>query len=321
MSITLLFLIVLVVTIAVLLLVMRPTKVEKSVAGRLENFGRVTEGHDAPADPEDILKSDKLSDVPWVDFLLKRLELSRRLQELISQSGSNWTVGRVLAGAAVLAVGVGWFSRFWISSVAVRLVLAAIAAAAPFLYLQYQRGARFRKFNALLPDALDLMSRALKAGHSIVSAVEMVGLEIAEPVGPEFRRTFEEQNFGLPLRDAMFNLGKRVPITDLQFIITAVLVQKETGGNLIEVMDKAATVLRERMRLHGQIRIYTAQGRLTGWILCALPFILFLLMSFLNPGYVKVLTEDPLGQKLTIGGIVLMAFGVWMIRKIVEIKV
>ncbi len=221
----------------------------------------------------------------------------------------------------MLAVAVAWLSGFWIDNIIIRLVLGAVAASSPFVYLHYLRSSRFRKFNALLPDALDLMSRALKAGHSIVSAVEMVGVEIAAPVGPEFRRTFEEQNFGLPLREAMTGLGKRIPIPDLQFIITAILVQKETGGNLIEVMDKAAAVLRDRMRLHGQIRIYTAQGRLTGWILCALPFILFILMNFLNPGYAKVLVEDPLGQKLTIGGVVLMAFGVWMIRKIVEIKV
>ncbi len=318
--IALLFLIVLIATFAVVLLVTRPSKTEQSVAVRLENI-RSAEGGGTTAAPEDILKSDKLSDVPWVAWLLRHLDLSRRLQELLAQSGSNGTVGRVVAGAAVLALIVAVFSRFWISNIIIRLVMGVFAAAAPFFYLQYQRSARFRKFNALLPDALDLMSRALKAGHSIVSAVEMVGAEIAAPVGPEFRRTFEEQNFGLPLREAMLSLGKRVPIPDLQFIITAILVQKETGGNLIEVMDKAAAVLRDRMRLQGQIRIYTAQGRLTGWILCALPFVLFILISFVNPTYAKVLTEDPQGQKMAIGGIVLMAIGVWMIRKIVEIKV
>ncbi len=321
MSITLLFLIVLLASFGILLLVTRPSKTEQSVATRLEKIGRPTEVGSAPAEPEDILKSDKLSDMPWLDLILKRLELSRRLQELLSQSGSEWTVGRVLAGAAVLAVGVGFFTQFWIDSIILRVILGAIAGAAPFLYLQYKRSARFSKFNALLPDALDLMSRALKAGHSIVSAVEMVANEIAEPLGPEFRRTFEEQNFGLPLREAMVGLGHRVPISDLQFVITAILVQKETGGNLIEVMDKAAAVLRDRMRLQGQIRIYTAQGRLTGWILCGLPFILFVIMNFLNPGYAKVLLNDPLGQKLTIAGIVLMAIGVWVMRRIVEIKV
>lgn len=317
----LLFIIVLLATFVILLLVTRPTKTEQSVTARLDDIGRHAEIADTAATPDDILKSDKLSDMPWLDLILKRLELSRRLQELLSQSGSDWTVGRVLAGAAVLGVGVGWFTRFWIDSIILRLILGAIAASAPFFYLQYRRSARFNKFNALLPDALDLMSRALKAGHSIVSAVEMVGNEISEPLGPEFRRTFEEQNFGLPLREAMLSLGHRVPIPDLQFVLTAILVQKETGGNLIEVMDKAAAVLRDRMRLHGQIRIYTAQGRLTGWILCGLPFILFIIMNFLNPGYAKVLLEDPLGQKITIVGLVLMALGVWVIRRIVEIKV
>jgi tight adherence protein B len=318
----LLFIIVLLVTFAVLLLVTRPTKTEQSVATRLENIGRHTDlAAPTAAGPEDILKSDKLSDVPWLDLILKRLELSQRLQELISQSGSDWTVGRVLAGAGVLAVGVAWFTGFWVQNIVFRLVLGAMAAAAPFFYLTYKRSIRFSKFNALLPDALDLMSRALKAGHSIVSAVEMVGNEISAPLGPEFRRTFEEQNFGLPLREAMLSLGHRVPIPDLQFVLTAILVQKETGGNLIEVMDKAAAVLRDRMRLQGQIRIYTAQGRLTGWILCGLPFILFLLMNFLNPGYARILLDDPFGQKLAIAGIVLMAIGVWVMRRIIEIKV
>jgi tight adherence protein B len=140
-------------------------------------------------------------------------------------------------------------------------------------------------------------------------------------VGSEFRRVFEEQNFGLPIREALLNLAKRVPVPDLQFLVTAMLVQKETGGNLAEVLDKAGAVIRERSRLLGQLRIYTAQGRLTGWILGLLPFIVFGLMNFLNPGYARALIDDPTGRMFIWGGLGLMVIGVWLIRKIVDIRV
>jgi tight adherence protein B len=149
----------------------------------------------------------------------------------------------------------------------------------------------------------------------------MVSKEIADPVGTEFRRVFEEQNFGLPIREALLNLANRVPVPDLQFLVTAMLVQKETGGNLAEVLDKTGSVIRERSRLLGQLRIYTAQGRMTGWILGLLPFIVFLLMNFVNPSYARTLINDPMGRKAIWLGLGLMIIGVWMIRKIVDIKV
>jgi tight adherence protein B len=165
------------------------------------------------------------------------------------------------------------------------------------------------------------MGRALRAGHAVTAAIEMVGREIPDPVGAEFRRVFEEQNFGLPLREALLNLAKRIPVPDLQFLVTAMLVQKETGGNLAEVLDKAGVVIRERSRLLGQLKIYTAQGRMTGWILGLLPFILFVLMSLINPDYAHTLLNDPVGIKAVWGGLAWMAIGVMMIRKIVDIKV
>jgi tight adherence protein B len=149
----------------------------------------------------------------------------------------------------------------------------------------------------------------------------MVSREIPDPVGSEFRRVFEEQNFGLPIREALLNFAKRVPVADLQFLITAMLVQKETGGNLAEVLDKTGAVIRERSRLLGQLRIYTAQGRMTGWVLGLLPFVIFAVMSFLNPGYAHSLIEDPIGRKAIWIGLGLMAVGVYLIRRIVDIKV
>jgi len=165
------------------------------------------------------------------------------------------------------------------------------------------------------------MGRAIRAGHAVTAAIEMVSREVPDPVGTEFRRVFEEQNFGLPMREALLNLAQRMPVADLQFLVTAMLVQKETGGNLAEVLDKSGLVIRERSRLLGQLRIYTAQGRMTGWILGFLPFLLFVAMSFLNPDYTHTMLDDPTGRMWIWAGLGLMTIGVWSIRRIVDIKV
>ncbi len=313
------FLVLLLLTSAVFLFLTRPTKIEKSVSARLESIGENPQEKLAP--DEDILKREALSEVPWLNAALSRLELAAKLKQLITQADSQWTVGRLVVGSALLLVSVLWLGRFWIDSWIVVLVFAAVLGSAPYVYLRIRRATRFNRFNALLPEAIDLLARAMKAGHSITSGIEMIALEIGPPVGPEFRRLFEEQNFGLPLREALINLVNRVPVPDLQFLVTAILVQKETGGNLIEVLEKTGLVLRERIRLQGQLRIYTAQGKMTGAILCALPFVVFAVISFLNPRYAHILTADPLGQKLIAFGLILMVLGILVIRRIVDIKV
>ncbi len=314
------FFVLLLGTFAVLLFLTRPTKVEKSVTARLESIGD-TPQQEATTAEEDILKREALSEVPWLNAVLSRMEVAAKLKELITQADSNWTVGRLVVGSALLLVAVLWLGRFWIENWLVVGIFAVAVSFGPYVYLRVKRASRFSRFNALLPEAIDLLARAMKAGHSITSAIEMIALEIGAPVGPEFRRLFEEQNFGLPLREALLNLVHRMPVPDLQFLVTAILVQRETGGNLIEVLEKTGAVLRERIRLQGQLRIYTAQGKMTGVILCALPFVVFAVISFLNPRYAHILTGDPLGQKLIAVGLILMAFGVWVIRRIIDIKV
>lgn len=316
---TLIFIVLLLVTFAVLVFFTRPTAVEKSVSSRLENIGEASAA--AVTAEDDILKREALSEVPWLDAVLSRLAIAARLKKLITQADSKWTVGRLVVGSTLALVGVLWLGRFWIDNVVVLLVSGLALAAAPYLYLRIRRASRFNKFNSLLPEAIDLMSRAMKAGHSITSAIEMIALEVGPPVGPEFRRLFEEQNFGLPFREAMTNLVERVPLPDLQFLVTAILVQRETGGNLIEVLEKTGVVLRERIRLHGQLRIYTAQGKMTGAILCLLPFVVFAVISILNPRYAHILIEDSFGQKLIAVGLILMVLGVLVIRRIIDIKV
>ncbi len=162
------------------------------------------------------------------------------------------------------------------------LLPAVVFAVMPFLLLRWQRARRLRNFNRHLPEAIDLMARALRAGHSVPAAIEIIGDEMPEPVRGEFREVYRQQTFGLPTREALVQLGHRVPLPELNFVITAMLLQKETGGNLVEVLERTAAVIRERLRLQGEIRIYTAQGRMTGWILSLLPVAMFFLMSLAN---------------------------------------
>jgi tight adherence protein B len=189
------------------------------------------------------------------------------------------------------------------------------------VYLYVLREVRFSRFSDLLPEAVDLMSRGLRAGHSLQAVLEMVGNEIADPVGIEFRALHKEQTLGLPMRDAIAGLVDRVPVDDMRFLATAILLQKESGGNLAQILDKTAAVIRERARLRGQLRIYTAQGRITGWILGFAPFFMFGLLNLVKHDYEMALFRDPLGLKMVYFGLGMMVIGILAIRKIIDIKV
>jgi tight adherence protein B len=296
----------------------KPTREETELQNRLSRIDRpaVASGVNS-----DILKHEVFSELPVFNAILRRIKLSTDLSVLIKQANSTWTVGFLLAGALVLFVVGSVLCYAWLRLVPIALLAGLVASTTPYIYLIVKRKARLHRFAMILPEAIDLMARALRAGHAVTAAIEMVAREIQDPVGTEFRRVFEEQNFGLPLREALLNLAARVPVADLQFLVTAMLVQKETGGNLAEVLDKAGTVIRERSRLLGQLKIYTAQGKMTGWILGFLPFIVFAVMNVLDPRYARTLIEDPIGRKAIYLGLGLMAAGVWSIRKIVDIKV
>ncbi len=314
-----LFLVLVVVTFVIVLVTTRPTKEETDLGRRLAGYNRGTNANLEVDD--DILKHESYSDLPLINALLRRMKVAVNVNTLIKRANSDWTVGRLLFGALAIAIIVGGLVGAYFHNALVGLVVGIAAGNGPYLYLIMKRNARLRKFEAILPDAIDLLGRALRAGHAVTAAIEMVAREIPDPVGMEFRRVFEEQTFGLPIREALLNLAKRVPVADLQFLVTAMLVQKETGGNLAEILDKAGVVIRERSRLLGQLRIYTAQGRLTGWILGLLPLIMFWVMSFVNSNYARNLIDDPMGRKAIWIGLGLMVIGVWIIRKIVDIKV
>ena len=231
----------------------------------------------------DIRKVDLLSTVPLFNRWLLRLELAPRLRHLLYQADLKWTTGSLLLMSVVCFVIPAYLIYLRTGAVIISLLLGLLLGASPFLFVLYKRTQRFNKFEQGLPEALDLMVSALRAGHSFNSALDLAASESPDPIGREFRICFDEQNYGLELKTAMNNLSTRVPLQDLKIVITAILIQKESGGNLAEVFDKAAYVIRERFRLKRQVRVHTAQGRLTGWILSFLPLVLGIGLYLLNP--------------------------------------
>jgi tight adherence protein B len=315
---TLLFILLLVVTFAVLLYFLWPTATETVVQERLDH---IEESRAIEGDGSTILRRQPLSASPWLDEIIRDIPGAVDLAKMIQQAGMHWQVSSVMLGSAGLGIFVAWMASLGVPSVLLCLVLGAIAGGLPLLYLYILREIRFRRCDALLPDAVDLMARGLRAGHAVPAVLEMVGQEIGEPLAGEFRILHEEQNLGLPLRDAILNLVERVPRDDMRFLATAILLQKETGGNLALILDKTAALARERQRLYGQLAIYTAQGRITGWILCIAPFIMFGLLSAVNWKYEKVLFTNPTGLKVVYVGLGMMLLGILTIRKIIDIKV
>ena len=313
----LLFGLLLLLTFGAILFMSRPSKPEEDIRRHMTGIERLSvPGEDGST----ILKKETFSSVPWLDDFLHSFPQLHNLHMFIYQAGSKWSVAALLFGSFAAAIIVAWVASYLLPSIVLALLAGAAGGLLPYAYLYFSRMARFNRITNLLPETVDLMSRALKAGHTVTSAIEMVGQETPEPLASEFRIIFEQQTLGLPIRDAMINLGERIPLDDVRFLITAILVQRETGGNLAEILDKTAAIMRERMRLRGQLRIFTAQGRISGWILCTLPFVVFLLIYMINPKYEGMLFRDPLGRRLVYVGLGMMALGIYFIRRIINIK-
>jgi tight adherence protein B len=219
-----------------------------------------------------------------------------------------------------VALFLGGYTITWIFASLVWVDIAGGLALSltPYLILRFKRSRRVNAFNAVLAEAIDMLSRALRAGHSVSSGLEMLTDGAQEPLASEFREVFRELNLGLPMRGALLQLLDRVPSPDLQVLVTAILVQKETGGNLAEILDRTVFVIRERLRIQGEIQVQTAQGRLTGWILSSLPVVMMGLLNLVNPGYSKILFNDPLGRKLLYGSIGMLILGAFFIRQIIN---
>ncbi len=269
----------------------------------------------------DIRKEELLSSIPLLNRLLLRLEVAPKLRRLLYQADVAWTPGGVLLMSVTCCVIIAYLAYLRTGAVLISLIFGLLAAFLPFGYLLFERNKRFSQFEEGLPPALDLMVSGLRSGQSLVSVIGLVGRESPEPIGREFRICYDEQNYGLELRTAMDNLAVRMPIQDVRIVITAILIQKETGGNLAEVLDKCSYVIRERFRLRREIRVKTAQGRLTGLILSLLPVILGFLFYFVNPQNMSLLWSRPMGVKMLYTSFVMTLVGGLIIRKIMRIRV
>jgi len=317
----LVFMLVLGLTFAVVMILTRPSAEDRVIEGRMAGIQAASSGIFLGEGVAEIFKRTQLSEIGWLDALLQHWNVSHKIRLLVSQAESSWSVPVVLAISAGCGAAGFAISYYYLPELIASILVGLVSLFLPFVYLNVLRGRRLKRFNQALPDALDLITRALRAGHSISAAIEIVGQEAAEPVRTEFREVYRQQNFGLPHREALLELASRVPSQDLQFVVTAMLVQKETGGNLVDTLDRTAAVVRDRIRIQGEVRTYTAQGRMTGYILGALPVIMFFLINMANRGYARVLIEDPTGRKLIYAGATGMVLGALMIRKIVNIKV
>ena len=281
---------------------------------------------DAPdADPktsdETVVKLEVEGPLPGIDRLLSRSGLGFRLARLIAQSGVRTSPSAVLIISAVAATAAGLVVWVFVPQPYAPAIAALFAGLAPFGWLMNRRSSRLKRFEEQFPEALDLLSRAIRAGHALQTALGMVADELKEPVGPEFKKTFEQQNFGLPLRDALNEMAVRIGILDVRFFVTAVLIQRDTGGNLAEILDNLAHVVRERFKIRRQIRVHTAHGRFTGYVLLALPAALGIALSFINPEHMQTLFHERIGQTMLMGAIVMQAVGFLWIRQVIKIEV
>jgi tight adherence protein B len=275
----------------------------------------------APEEELALLRDEQLSRIPALDSLLRRSERVSAIQKMLAQAGMAARAGNFLGLSALTGVLSGIVVLTASRRADISWVAMMVGFLLPYSYASYRRGKRFEKFEELFPEAIDTLARAVRAGHAFTTALEMIVDETAEPVSGEFRKLFEEQKFGMPVRDALINLTERVPLVDVKFFVTAVMLQRETGGNLAEILDNLSYVIRERFKIQRQVRVYTAQGRLTMALLMGMPPVIVVVMLVLNPGFIRPLFSDPIGHTLLVAGITLQTVGYFVIRKIIKIQV
>jgi tight adherence protein B len=287
---------------------------------------RLAQIHDSEAEEEaqgpDLIKGMAEGPMPGLDRLVGQTTRGNALGRWIEQSGMKKATlsGVLLTSLGFAALGAVASSVLMHDAFSMP-ILAAAGFALPFIVLRQKRISRMHKFEEQFPEALDLIARSLKAGHAFSSGMKMVADELEEPVGPEFRKTFDEQNFGLPLKDALNNLTERIPLLDVRFFATAVMIQRDTGGNLAEILENLGHVVRERFKILRQVRVYTAHGRFTGYVLLGLPIALAVALSFINPEHMNLLFREHMGQMMLAGACVMQIIGYIWIRKVIKIEV
>jgi tight adherence protein B len=300
------------------LFVLRPEMAEETKLRKRIGKGGASRGKVGTAL---VREQQRLSDVHVLDRVLARTsQFTAPLQRTIEQSGLRVNVGTILLACACMAALVFFLVYRFLHLTAVAALLAAVAAWLPIAYVRIVRNKRMLKFEEQFPEAIDLLARALRAGHALTTGLAMVAEELPEPIGPEFKLLYDQQNFGLPLPDALRKFAQRIPSLDARFFVTAVLTQRESGGNLSEVLDNLATIIRDRFKVKRQVRVISAHGRITGWVLSALPTSLAMFFTFSNPQKYATFYTDPLGMKMIAFALTLQVIGVLVIRKIVNIE-
>ena len=279
--------------------------------------------HSANTEDVDVIlaRSELMSEIAWVNRFLINIQSAMHLKRVLDQADLHITPSRLImfsgmAGIlAAMAVSALTFSLLLMGAVGV------VAAALPFIHVWYKRKKRLDAFLEHLPDALDLMSRALSAGHAFSEALQMISVEMPDPIASEFRKTYEEQNLGLSMKLALENLTNRIPLLDLRMCVTAIMIQRETGGNLAEILEKVAYTIRERFRILGDLKTLTTSSRMSAWLLCGLPIGVTMAITFMNPEYMSVLWKDPRGHYLIAAAMMMQVTGMLIVRKILRIKI
>jgi tight adherence protein B len=290
------------------------------VQGRLEAIGKGVASGKAASEIQ-LIRDELLSGIPALNRFFLRWGWMTNLRALISQAGMRMRPGKLVLICAVLGFLAFESCDLTYRNMLLALLAGVLAAMLPLFYIAFKRARRFKAFERQFPEVIELLARSVRAGHSFTSGLEIVATDMADPAAGEFRTTFDEQRFGLPIRDALLSLCERVPLVDVRFFAIALLVQKETGGNLAEIMDNLAHVIRERFRIAGEVRIRTAQGRLTASILIAMPIVMLVILKVINPEYASVLFADPWGRNLLFIAACMQLVGAGLLWKIVRINV
>ena len=281
----------------------------------------MSDGPRGGAERISILKQRRYSKSEMLDQLLHRLPPARRIDGLLQQAGVKWSVAQFGAWTAALLCASLGLGMIWPVPLLVRCVIAIAFMSIPYSLLRHARALRLQKIEIQLPEAADFLARAMRAGHSFTNVLQMVGTELPEPLAGEFRTAHEEINYGVPMHEALSNLATRIPLTDLRYLVIAVLIQREAGGNLAEILGNISHIIRERLKLVAQVRVLSAEGRMSAWVLGLLPFAVMLGMTLSSPAYIRVLWTDPIGMRLLWYGAGMILIGVLWLRKLIRIRI
>lgn len=268
-----------------------------------------------------ILKQRRYSKNDGIDRLLHKVRIANAIDRLILQAGVRWSVSQFIVASAAMMLSGLVMVQVWAVPLLAKLIIIGLLTAIPYGMLRRARRQRLIKIEQQLPEAADFIARALRSGHSFTNVLQMVGSELPEPLCGEFRAAHEEINYGVPLNEALHNLADRIPLTDLRYLVIAVLIQRESGGNLAEILHNISHIIRERLKLVAQVRVLSAEGRMSAWILGLLPFVVIVLMSATSPKYISLLWTDPTGVKLLWYGAGMILIGVLWLRRVIHIRI